>query len=1433
MERAQRSVRGAVDKMNALLGAIGAGISVSFLVDLGKKADEFRKSMALISTQIDDTNGELKQIEATAKRLATQFGNMPVEQSRAFYEILSAGIEDVTVATDLLTTANKLAVGGNTTLAVSVDGLTNIMNSYAGKVKDAEAVSDSLFIGMKAGKATMEELSSGLGKVTPIASSLNVSFDELVAAVSALSKQGIQTSESITGVRAILAAVAKPSSEAAKLANQLGLEFNAASIQAKGFSGFLEDVAKKTGGSTEKLALLFGGVESLVPMMALTGQAGTDFAQIMQDMGNKTGATGAAFEKAAVPGDAFRNLMASLSGIGITLGDTLVNWLSPAAGEAAKAFANIDMAMTGAGKSSSEFAKSAQIVNPIIKALAITGYTAVQTFNLLAETIGTAALQLISLANLDFKGVSKWGAQWEQTVNQSRLDFDKFVDTVMNGSKEMESSGVAAKNETKAVEQLASATKQVAVEKAQVSKATKAQISDSERFLQSLSKEAALFGKSSTEIKRMEAAQLGVLKSALPLIKSIEDQEKALKDADEAASRYKNQLSKAASIAESMMTDEERFAQTQAELNQLLNTGALDVETYNRALAKAQESLNKTKDTGKVAFNELDQFAVQAARNLQTSFADALANGLDGFDNFAKSVWSILKNLAAQIASAKILQGLGLGSALGLGSSSASASSGFDLMGIMKSGFGIPQALSGIGSSLPGSVGSFFSGMGGGTIPGVSSQSALMGTQFAEFAAPLAAMAIGTAIGSFVGGDKKVGGLNSTITSLIGSVIGGPLGGFIGGGINALFGRGPLKQKETFIDATLGAGGFESGILQTGFKAKGGLFRSDKRDFARVDLVSGLADTDNKKALQGFADQLAVQAKGIIQLFNDTAQATSSSLRSVADMLGLSTESLDNFSTHISLVSKSGEMLTEQQIADEINRISNEMVHSLVPGIDALSKSGESALQTVQRLGVEFFSLQNAAAVLSGSTQAATDAVRALSFEQRTAMIEAAGGADKLNQGIGFFADNFLSTQEKYDMEFAVLNEQLGKLGFSASMSKDDFTALIKSVTQAGGVSVETAAKLLELSPLFLQMIRDGEEIAKSAVQTIEPAVEVIDLTQDRLNAAASSFALLQRSVEAERSRITSDYNLQLKAANDRINAVTESINKLKSISSALSNTVDQINPMNIETARGQLKGALEQLKSGLVPDAGTLQNALNAVSNQSTSGFGSRLDFLRSQGQNLALVNSLSSAAGGRLTAEQQQLNALEAAREVLSEGFNSEMQRLDDILSNAKMQLDAINGINSSILSLAEAIRAFNRDASAAGAPSVSGSGVTDQQIKDYFKVARTPEEIAKDAARFGLSSERIAAAAGFTQEQVDQFFKDNPQLPRFASGTSFVPKTGAALVHKGERIINPQQNQDLVSTLKEVLSAVQISTVAQNKISRMFQKWDGDGMPQERTV
>src|SRR5690606_383459 len=125
------------------------------------------------------------------------------------------------------------------------------------------------------------------------------------------------------------------------------------------------------------------------------------------------------------------------------------------------------------------------------------------------------------------------------------------------------------------------------------------------------------------------------------------------------------------------------------------------------------------------------------------------------------------------------------------------------------------------------SIGAFISGMGGGTVPGVSSQAALMGTQFATVAGPLLANAIGFYLGKELGGDKKLFGMNSNITSAIGTVLGGPLGGIIGGSLNALFGRGPYKLDARNFIGEVDADSVDATIRDK-FKSKGGLFTSNK-----------------------------------------------------------------------------------------------------------------------------------------------------------------------------------------------------------------------------------------------------------------------------------------------------------------------------------------------------------------------------------------------------------------------------------------------------------------------------------------------------------------------------------------------------------------------------------------------------------------------------
>ncbi len=288
-----------------------------------KDASEFEGAMAEVATLVDDTSGLTAQAEAV-RALAREYGGNAPEQAKALYQIISAGAKEGAEATGLLDAANKLAVGGVTDITTAANGLTSILNAYGKEAGTATEVSDALFVAMKAGKTTVGELSGGIGQVAPIASQAGVGLDQLLAATAALTKGGSSTSESFTQLRGIISAVIKPTAEAQEVARSLGLQFDAQALKAKNLSGFLEDVRQKTGGNTEVMAKLFGGVESLGGVLALTGNQAGSFSETLEGMEKRTGATDEAFQKISkTSGFAAKQFTSAFNDIQISLGQAL------------------------------------------------------------------------------------------------------------------------------------------------------------------------------------------------------------------------------------------------------------------------------------------------------------------------------------------------------------------------------------------------------------------------------------------------------------------------------------------------------------------------------------------------------------------------------------------------------------------------------------------------------------------------------------------------------------------------------------------------------------------------------------------------------------------------------------------------------------------------------------------------------------------------------------------------------------------------------------------------------------------------------------------------------------------------------------------------------------------------------------------------------
>ena len=334
VKRSARATEDQIKKTSRGMGIAFAGMAAAATAFAAKSISAYTKhdrALSEVSTLLGGTAGEMDQLDAAAKRFASTFGGSATQQVNAFYQAISAGAGSVTEATDLLATANVLAQGGVTDITTAVDILTSSVNAYESAGLTAADAADILFTGVKFGKTTVDELASALGRVSPLANQLGVDFDELVGATAALTKGGVSTAEAVTGLRGIMGAVLKPTKEAADAAERLGLEFNASAVEAKGFVGFLGDVAAKTGGSSEELAKLFGGMESLSGILSLAANDGAAFAEAMEAMGLSAGAAQTAADKVAKSLSARLGVeLAKISNASLALGEALLTVIVPA-----------------------------------------------------------------------------------------------------------------------------------------------------------------------------------------------------------------------------------------------------------------------------------------------------------------------------------------------------------------------------------------------------------------------------------------------------------------------------------------------------------------------------------------------------------------------------------------------------------------------------------------------------------------------------------------------------------------------------------------------------------------------------------------------------------------------------------------------------------------------------------------------------------------------------------------------------------------------------------------------------------------------------------------------------------------------------------------------------------------------------------------------
>ena len=230
-----------------------------------------------------DTEKLEKLAQGASKELKGLASSRELLQSS--YNVVSSGFQGED-AIKIVSSAKKASVsspdgtGKAADTEVVADGMTSVMNSYKVGADQADKVAAQMIGTVNAGKITMQQYASMIGQVASTAAEAGVPLEELNSVIAASTVAGVPVHSSMSGIRAAISAILKPSSDAAETAKAMGVQFNAAALQSKGLVGMLKEIKAAGLGTSEGMIKIFGSVEAVAALSPVMSKLDEGFQDI-------------------------------------------------------------------------------------------------------------------------------------------------------------------------------------------------------------------------------------------------------------------------------------------------------------------------------------------------------------------------------------------------------------------------------------------------------------------------------------------------------------------------------------------------------------------------------------------------------------------------------------------------------------------------------------------------------------------------------------------------------------------------------------------------------------------------------------------------------------------------------------------------------------------------------------------------------------------------------------------------------------------------------------------------------------------------------------------------------------------------------------------------------------------------------------------------
>lgn len=317
----------------------------SALVGSVKASASFQQSLQRSVGLGGVAQARIKGLSDELLKLGPAVGKSPQELADALYFVASAGIAAGKQMGVVAVSAKAAAAGMGDTQTVA-DAVTSVLNAYGQANISAAKAGDILAATVREGKGEASDFAPTLGLIVPIAAKLGISFDQVGAALAAMTQQGTSASRASVQLSQFLSTLLKVTPQSAKGFASVGL--NADKLRQElsrpgGLLLVLNQMDTAFGGNVKAMSQAIPNVRALRGVLQLVGKDADQVRGVFGRLSESTGSLGHAFSAVnRTTQQQFNRTAAAIQASEIRIGAAL----APVAEQFAKQIAKIAVSLS-------------------------------------------------------------------------------------------------------------------------------------------------------------------------------------------------------------------------------------------------------------------------------------------------------------------------------------------------------------------------------------------------------------------------------------------------------------------------------------------------------------------------------------------------------------------------------------------------------------------------------------------------------------------------------------------------------------------------------------------------------------------------------------------------------------------------------------------------------------------------------------------------------------------------------------------------------------------------------------------------------------------------------------------------------------------------------------------------------------------------------